>query len=188
VEQASEKPAPLSPPSPPERVVIITVAAFGAAEFGTVPEPGVGAGIAPGFAYRRARAEIALMAEPSHAVALTDTPGVGARFSLLRAMAHGCFAVLDQPIEIAPCLGAGATWMRARGYGVANPADNTTKWAEVAAGGIVRVNLVSGLGARLDGFAVIPVRRQEVTLSPNGTIHTVPAVTMLASLGLDYRF
>jgi hypothetical protein len=78
--------------------------------------------------------------------------------------------------------------MGARGQGVSDPADNTTKWAEVSAGGIVRVGLLAGFGARLDAFALIPVRRQEVTLVPNGTVYTVSAVNLLATLGVDFRF
>src|SRR5262249_34893938 len=146
-------------------------------ELGTIPTLGLGAGLSAGVLHGRLRGELLAIGEASRSVPLTDKPGVGARVGSFRAGARGCFAALEGTLEIAPCLGMEIAWLNGRGYGIATPAEGSTKWVEVVGGALLRWALTPAIGLRAEAIAQIPLRRQDLVIAPYGTVHTVPSLT-----------
>jgi hypothetical protein len=180
------------PPTPlPERSTFATAAVLGAADFGTIPETSLGAGIAAGYVLRWLHVEAVAIVEPFHSVQMGNLAGVGARFRTLRVGMRGCLAWSIAWFEMGPCAGEEIIWMVGRGFGPTDTFDTFEEgrtWAELVGGTVARAALVGGMGLRLEALAQIPMHHQEFLILPYGVIHRIPTLTGRLALGLDVRF
>jgi hypothetical protein len=165
-----------------------TAAASTLLDFGTVPETSLGVSISAGIVVQRFRVELLGGFEPKHDVALAGRAGVGAGFSKWSAGVRGCFAVLEGRLELGPCMGGEFIDLEGRSFGISQPKDYASTWAEVLAGAGARFQLWHPFGVRLDGALGFPLRRLNVVIEPYGVVHTVPMVTGRTTLSLDLRF
>jgi hypothetical protein len=173
--------------APPSRV-FGEVAAFGSADIGTVPSVGFGGGISVGLGVGRWHVDALAMGEPTRDAGITRGDGIGARLSAARFGYRACFAVLEGRFEVRPCVGEEVVTVSARGTGVRNPDENSTKWGEVAGGAIARWEFAAPVGIRVEGMGIAPLLRRKFLVAPVGVVHTVPALTSRFSVGVDFRF
>ncbi len=134
-------------------------------DLGTLPGPSIGPGLAGGVALRRLRARLgALYLPPRFAKAPADAgQGTrGAAISLAASSVEGCYAALEEPVEIDVCAMVEGGALIADGSGFEHTKRVVTAW--VAGGGSVEVvwRRLDPLTLRLGVGGMAPFGRSRV--------------------------
>ena len=187
-------PAPLPPPvaqePPPTRATrargFLSVLAL--ADDASSPKPTVGVGIAGGVLFPHLRLEPMLGYFAPRSTAIALHPNVGARFQLATAGARACSPFSADSVWLAPCLGVGVDWLRARGFGAVITRDSSS-WALVARAGLLAgwdISPIISTHIELEGLA--PFSRPEFVVDGDGDVYRRSPLAAGAALGVDVHF
>jgi hypothetical protein len=132
---ASQRPSSREPTRGARRLgarrFVLGAAAVGALGVGQLPFPGLGAG-ARLNAGRYVYGELGALYWPARDQSISTPEGTaGAEVSLVTAESALCVPVIRETLAV--CLGMGAGSIRARGTGVAHPADDRSVWVSAGA-------------------------------------------------------
>ena len=119
---------------------------------------------------------------------LGSRPGEGAHFSLSYAAARGCYELLHDDFELAPCASIGATWTMAQGFGSTTPTNATAVVADASVGGRMLARLSPHVALRLGEDMVLPFARPSFVIGNEGTVFRPSAAAFRATAGVELFF
>ncbi len=187
-------PAPLPPPlAPAPAAAPVTharafVSLLVLADDGSTPKPTLGVGVAGGVRWSHLRLEPMVGYFAPRSTSIASHPDVGAQFQLATAGARACSPFSADSVWLAPCLGAGVDWLRARGFG-ARSNRSASSWALVARGGVLAGWDISPIiSAHVELEAALPVARPEFMVDGDGDVYRRSPLAARAALGLDVHF
>ncbi len=187
-------PAPLPPPPAPPPAPVQTARArpfltlLALADEGSSPKPTLGIGVAGGMRWPHLRLEPMLGYFAPRSTNVASHPEVGAQFQLATAGARACSPFSADSVWLAPCVGGGVDWLRARGFG-ARVTRNASSWALV-----VRAGLLAGwdispiISAHIELEGVLPLARPEFVVDGDGDVYRRDPLAARAALGVDVHF
>lgn len=119
----------------------------------------------------------------------TDAGNAGADLSLLVFGGRVCWAVLTQPVEIAPCLGGAASLLSATGFGAKEENfDTGARWATGTAGAQIRFPIAPWVAIRGGVDALAAITRPRFVVEGEGAVHRPSALGLRAHLGAELLF
>jgi hypothetical protein len=183
-------PDPRNLPAPPGGVrrVIFAAGVLGSISRGDVPNVGGAIGGRVGLLVDRFRVDLALSYWPDQTTTLAGRPALGGRAHLLAGAASGCWAALQTPVELSPCLGLEAGSMGATGFGASSDESGSAPWIAPFAQAAAAFPFAGRFAARLDLSLAVPALRPPFVLNGAGTVYTAAPVAGRAALGLEARF
>ena len=160
----------------------------GATDGTTMPAAALGA--RAGLAWTPGRARVEVVGSFFSAQSKTTaTSAAGARFNLLVAGARGCWALVQGPVELSPCVGLDLQTMSAKGFGATqNNYEANGAWMSAAAGGLFRLPLASWFALRADVDAIVPFSRPTFVVEGDGAVHRPSAIGARAGIGAELLF
>lgn len=170
----------------------LRLGAWAGADIGSLP------GVAPGFgalgaiAFGAPRVSLGFAIWPDKSGYLGALPTAGGDVRILTGDLGVCAALLESPLELAPCAAVEVGQIRARGFGVSETGEGSRVWAAFKVGGALVWRPLPaplddiGLTARLD--LVLPLTRPQFVLEGFGEVHRPAAGSGRGALGLEVRF
>jgi hypothetical protein len=155
---------------------------------GSLPKLGLGGEIA--LSYRPGALELEAVGQAlgARATSVANRPSEGASFWMLHAGARACYHVLEGRFDLAPCLGVGAEWVFANGFGSVIPLDAVARLGV----GSVGVKALFGLRDRLNLRVMIegaaPVNRPTYFIDGAGLVYETAPIWVRGALGFEARF
>lgn len=155
-----------------------------AAERGTLPSWAPGGSLVAAWVPGRARleADVRRWAARSKNV---EGSQAGARFQATSLGVRGCYAVSRAAVELSPCAGGDAHFVRARGFGADTNHDVDVRWIAVTAGLLGRTPLTSWLALRGRVEAVAPLTRPTFVVERVGAVHQSSSLGLAAFFGAE---
>jgi hypothetical protein len=162
-------------------------APLGVVGLGPLPEPGLGVAAAAGVSLDRLR----LLGEGrvfgAARMTARDEPGTGADVQLAAAGFRACWAALEGPIELSPCLAVTAQHLRARGHGdhiVPRTAEST--WVAAGVGAELRWRLTSWFGLIAAGIGQVEASRPRIAIDGVGILGQIGWGSVLVMAGPEW--
>jgi hypothetical protein len=183
-----QEPAPRAPAGSAQPIEL-RLSAWAGADIGSLPglAPGFGALASIGFGAPRVAVGIAFW--PDKSGFLEDLSSAGSDVGLLAGELGICGALLQKPIEIAPCAAVEIGELYATGFGVVNPRRGGAVWVALKGGGALVWRPLKapfaglGLTARIE--AVIPLVRPRFVIEKVGPVHSPAYVAGRGALGVE---
>jgi hypothetical protein len=98
------------------------------------------------------------------------------------------YLALPGRVRVAPCAALQVAGHRGTTRNVRQPASSRQLWLAPALEGTVEWAVSSSFSVELQAGAVFPIRQSRFYLAPSSTIHEVPTLTIVSSLGVRVRF
>jgi hypothetical protein len=187
----------LSPPLPaipspgeviPPEPVGTTLAPLVGLDVGTLPNVAPWFGGAVGLSRGDSRLEARLAFLPQQEKTLSDRPMTGGRFDLTAFGVTFCREVTGRAASLSLCGGVEVGMVRARGFGVTDPAEANPIWLSLTPGLLGHWPLSTRLSLRLEAMAGVPLRRPGFDLEPYGEVHRASPVVGRFSVGPQLHF
>ena len=186
---------PSPPPAPrpaPEPARVLHARGFlgllTLADFGAIPAATLGVGITGGVRWPQLQLESTVAYFAPRSTSAADRADVGARFELGTAGARACTPLTVTAVWLAPCLGAGVDWVRARGFGALVTRRPST-WDLIARLGLLGGwDISSIISARVEVEGVLPLARPEFEVDGVGDVFRRSPVGVRTALGLQLQF
>jgi hypothetical protein len=183
----------------PTQPIELRLGAWAGADIGSLP------GLAPGFgalgsiAFGAPRLAIGIAFWPDNAGTLAALPSAGSDVGLLAGEIGLCSALLQKPLEIAPCAAVEIGQLFAEGFGVSDPRRGASVWVALKGGGALlwrpfqkqkqqqqqTPNPLDRLGITARIELVIPLVRPRFVIEGIGPVHSPAALAGRGSLGLE---
>jgi hypothetical protein len=158
------------------------------ADFGAIPGATLGAGITAGVRWPRLQLESTVAYFAPRSTSAASRTDVGARFELGTAGARACAPLTVTAVWLAPCVGAGADWVRAPGFGALMTRRPST-WDLIARFGLLGGwDISSIISARVEVEGVLPLARPEFEVDGVGDVFRRSPVGVRTALGLELQF
>jgi hypothetical protein len=170
----------------PEAPTRVLVGGSIAGDLGTFPSPALGVSLTLGVAYRRFRFSAIGSYWPRSRG--TVDAAAGGTLSLLTAGARGCYALVATRLVLAPCVGGEAGVIRASGFGVDRPRDESSAWIALFGGGMAAWHVADTWALRLELGAAFPLIRDRFVLSGVGPVNRPASAALRTEIGIDLFF
>lgn len=185
-------------PADPARPIDIRLNAWAGADIGSLP------GVAPGFgalgsiAFGVPRLSLGIAFWPDKAGTLAALPSAGSDVGLVAGELGSCAALLQKPIEIAPCAAVEIGQLFAEGFGVTGARRGAAAWVALKGGGAFAWRPFEkqapqkeeqpflgrvGITARFE--LVIPLLRPRFVIEGIGPVHSPADVAGRGALGIE---
>jgi hypothetical protein len=189
VNRAAPTPAPVAAPPRSHERPFASAAVI--ADLGSLPAPTIGLGVSGGATIAGLRFEPALAYFAARAGSIPGSAELGARLTLGSASARVCEPFPRSELWLAPCVGGGVDWIRARGFGARVPRDASTLDALLTAAALTGWDISPIISARLEIGAVLPLARPEYDVTELNGVSVVSRrapVALRGNLGLELHF
>lgn len=158
------------------------------ADFGALPEPSLGPGVALGVGAGRFRAEVGGFLLPARRATIAGDETKGGDIELVAATATACWLGMFGSVEIGPCAGADLGVVHGEGFGVSEPASGELAFVALRAGALLAWSLDSRWSLELAGGPVARVGRGAFVLEGMGAVHEPAPVGARLDAGVAVRF
>jgi hypothetical protein len=156
---------------------------------GTLPDPDPELGVGVGLELGPFAAWLVASYAPPERVNSPAKPGAGATLWLQATALCGCYALLSDPVDIAPCAGIELARVEGTGYGVAHPRQGgVVYWFAPTVGLVAGIRLHRRLKVRLEGLGSAAVTRPEASLEPWGVLYRPEPLAVRVSMGVEVSF
>lgn len=184
-------PAVVQKPPPVERVEEkpwnVAVHAALDVSVGALPGAGIGANGGVALIWSRVHVALGCSGYPPQSTTL-EGQSAGGSFWLIDGSVWAGYAVLVEPLYIAPGLGLEIGVMSAEGISVPRPGEGAGLWLTPFASGVFAIPIAPPLGLRLELAVGIPVFRPQFVLERLGTVHRAAPAVGRFSVGPELRF
>lgn len=181
---AIPSPDEVTPPEP----VGTTLAPLVGLDVGTLPSVAPWFGGSVGLSRGNSRLEARLTFLPEQEKTLSDRPTTGGRFDLTALGVAFCREVAGSGASLSLCGGVEVGVVRARGFGVTDPAEANPLWLSLTPSLLGQWPLSTRLSLRLEAMAGVPLRRPGFDLEPYGEVHRASPVIGRFSVGPQLHF
>jgi hypothetical protein len=165
-----------------------SLAAGVATDLGTLPKPTVGLSVSGAVMLSGVRFEPSISYLAPQSGTISDRPGVGARFTSANAMLRACVPFPDSRWWLAPCLGGGADWTRAAGFGARIPQKASIVAPIGGASLLGGWDISSIISLRLELGAIVPLARPEFVVKGDGSVYRRSLLALRGGFGLELHF
>jgi hypothetical protein len=158
------------------------------ADVGTLPEVSLAYGVAVGLAWSHLRLEADEKSASSQET--SNASGHGARMrTVLSSGGRACLQATPLGrFEPAACAGAGVSWLRSTGLGIAQPETHDSLAVALTAGAALGLRLQDWLWLRADGFLALSVKRPRFEIDGSEEVYRVRLLSGFLGGGLELRF
>jgi len=201
--EAAAPPGPAERPAPAKRVrpagdpptssaanaatTRIAIAAFGAADVGSLPKAALGLGGAIAWTPGRARIEVGATSFPASTASARGSRG--GDFQLSIGQLRACYGVLPPGIfSLSPCAVGDAGSMSASGFGVNSPSSGAALFAAAGPGVLAALRLGDAFALRLTADLELVFTRAQFVLDAVGAVHQPSIFAGRTGLGGEIRF
>jgi hypothetical protein len=161
-----------------------------ASDVGTLPQLAYGFSLAASLLVGRFRGELYGAYWPNQ-TAHGPAADEGADIELAAGGSRGCFALLAQSVELAPCAGLEVGALHGSGVNLMPSLNQTGLWLAVTLDARAVLRVSKAFGIAVDLGAAIPLRRDEFTAGASATapdLHKAGVIEARASIGPEVRF
>ena len=180
------EPAPA--PEPAARPLALWARAGALADAGALPRINPGFALGIGVSVSRVWFEAEGRKWLAQRIEAPDRPGAGGRFERQAVLLRTCFEFKAGSFSGGPCAGTTVGWMSGQGYGISDPEDGGSAWAEAFAGGALRQRMSELFALRVDLDAVTPLVNPRFSIGGVGSVHRAPFVFGRGALALELHF
>lgn len=188
---ASPAPPPRPPPAPaPDRPSAWLARGAVLVGAGMLPGTAAGAGLAFGAARDAASLELRLEAWLPTTVTSAAQPQMGAELWMLAASPALCWRGRPGggPVRLDGCAAVGATHLRARGFGMSDPARAAATWGTLRAEAGVALRLTGRVALRGSAEAARPFVRPRFAIENVGVLHRPAPLGAGGGLAVELGF
>lgn len=164
------------------------IGAIAGADFGALPAPTAGFGLAVALDYQRNIIELRFLGFVPQSAPLPALPSVGGDFSLYAASARYCRSLFDGVLDLSPCAAVEAGAIAVSSVGLETPGDAVSPWIapEIGIRGTLRPAHAFAVTLEVAGLA--PIVRPHFDITGGGEVFQPPSLTGRAIGGLHLRF
>ena len=184
----------------PARPIELRLGAWAGADIGSLPGLAPGFGASGSIAFGAPRLSIGIALWPDNAATLAALPSAGSDVGLLAGEIGLCSALLQKPVEMAPCAAVEIGQLFAKGFGVSDPRRGASVWVALKGGGALVWRPFEkkykhkynnpldhlGIAARIE--LVVPLVRPRFIIEGIGPVHSPAALAGRGSLGIEISF